>query len=387
MKKGVHILENLRLILKGLKKVLLAHKRESAIISGLFVMVVAIGITCAFNVTKDVEVIIDENSAQSSTRTEVITAQLQTPIEEALQKEGYINDDSYSVVNVEDNKKVKDVDSVVVKRNAEGTINVDGQQISYKSDAETVGDLLNEMGVALDDDDFATPDISTKLTTDVQQVDVVRVEVKEETYDQPVAYPTEERENPEYNEGTRTVSTAGVNGNDSVVDQVTYHNGVEVARTNISRTRTLEPVTEVVEVGTKLAVSDSANEAVSGGSATSGNATQATGDNFDMICAIVASECNSSYEGALAVISCVMNRVDSGGWGGSDALSVLTASGQFSGYLDGYYTSYLGGNYPDYVAQAVRDCMEGGIRNHSYESFRAASTGVSGVNIGGNVYF
>lgn len=382
------MLENLHLIMKGLKKVLSKHKKETAIITGMFVIVVAIGITCAFNVTKDIEVVIDENTADTAVvdRTETVTAQLQEPVNDVLKDKGYTSDDAYSVVNVSDDKKVKDVDTVTVKRNAEGVINVDGEQKTYKSADETVGDLLNDMGITLDSDDFATPSVETPLTTEVQTIDVTRVEVKEEAYDAPVPFETEEHENPEYNEGTRTVSTAGVNGTDAVVDQVVYHNGVEVSRTNVSRTRTVEPVKEVVEVGTKLAVSDSGNSAVSGGSASSGNATQSVGDSFDFICAVVASECNNSYDGALAVISCVMNRVDAGGWGGSDVVSVLTAPGQFSGYLYGPYKDYLGGNYPDYVAQAVKDCMEGGIRNHGYQSFRSYQTSGS-VNIGGNWYF
>ena len=113
--------------------------------------------------------------------------------------------------------------------------------------------------------------------------------------------------------------------------------------------------------------------------------TQNPGDQLDFICAVVAAECNSSYEGSLAVISCVMNRVDSGRWGGKDAVSVLKAPGQFAAYLDGPYKRYLGGKYPDYVKKAVVDCMVGGVRNHPYQSFRSGST--YGVwNCGGNSY-
>ncbi len=118
--------------------------------------------------------------------------------------------------------------------------------------------------------------------------------------------------------------------------------------------------------------------------ASTGHKTEVT-DQMDFICAVVASECNVSYEGALAVISCVMNRVDSGVWGGKDAVSVLTAPGQFAGYLDGPYKRYLNGHYPPYVKQAVTDCMTKGIRNHKYQSFRAGSS--YGVwNCGGNSY-
>lgn len=117
-----------------------------------------------------------------------------------------------------------------------------------------------------------------------------------------------------------------------------------------------------------------------------GNATESTANtNMDLICAIVAHEGGTSYEGSLAVISCVMNRVDAGNWGGSDALSVLTAPGQFASYLDGYYTQYLGADIPE-VRAAVTDCMDGGLRSHPYTSFRSYETDGS-VNICGNWYF
>lgn len=61
------------------KRFLKRYKKETAIISGLFVLVVIIGVTCAFNATKDVELVLDENKATASdaVKTEVINAQLQ----------------------------------------------------------------------------------------------------------------------------------------------------------------------------------------------------------------------------------------------------------------------------------------------------------------------
>ncbi|MBR0384637.1 MAG: cell wall hydrolase [Eubacteriaceae bacterium] len=120
---------------------------------------------------------------------------------------------------------------------------------------------------------------------------------------------------------------------------------------------------------------------------TTGNATSPAGDR-DFICAVVASEGNSSYDSALAVISCVMNRCDTGAWGGKDPISVLTAPGQFSGYLDGPYTRFLNHGYPAHVEQAVSDCLDKGICNHKCLGFRnyPGWSGGTEINIGGNYY-
>lgn len=108
---------------------------------------------------------------------------------------------------------------------------------------------------------------------------------------------------------------------------------------------------------------------------------------LDLMCAIVAQECNSSYDGALAVISCAINRANSPSWGylGGDPLSQLKAPGQFCYSIDTNWQSRLNGNYPDYVKQAVLDGIKG-QRNHNYLSFRGYQT-TNSINIGGNWYF
>ncbi len=113
---------------------------------------------------------------------------------------------------------------------------------------------------------------------------------------------------------------------------------------------------------------------------------------LELIWAIVAQEDNGSYEGALAVISSAMNRTESPKWGyeGGNALSQLTAAGQYCYSIDSYWIPRLDGNVPDYVKQAVYDCLNKGIRNHAYTSFRSTrrkTAGADAVQVGGNWYF
>ncbi len=110
---------------------------------------------------------------------------------------------------------------------------------------------------------------------------------------------------------------------------------------------------------------------------------------MELIWAIVAQEDNGSYEGALAVISSAMNRVESGQWAslGNNALAQLTANGQYCYSLDTHWMSRLNGNVPDYVKQAVEDCLHKGIRNHTCTCFRSYYTPGSVQVGGGNYYF
>jgi len=120
--------------------------------------------------------------------------------------------------------------------------------------------------------------------------------------------------------------------------------------------------------------------------------TEYSKEQLELIWAIVAQEDNGSYQGALAVISSAMNRTESAKWGyeGGNALTQLTAQGQYCYSMDNYWRTRLHGNVPDYVKQAVYDCLKRGIRNHSYTSFRSKkgkTTGANAVQIGGNWFF
>ena len=123
--------------------------------------------------------------------------------------------------------------------------------------------------------------------------------------------------------------------------------------------------------------------------------TQYTALQMDIIYAIIQQEDNGSYEGALAVISVVMNRTESLQWSynGTSAWAQLTAPGQFCYSFDENWKQWLGGKQYDYVRRAVDDCLKRGIRNHEYTSFRSVQgnqTGIGGRYIpdeNGNYYF
>lgn len=63
---------------------------------------------------------------------------------------------------------------------------------------------------------------------------------------------------------------------------------------------------------------------------------QYSASELDLLCAITAQECGSSYSGALAVITCAANRAESSRWRryGSDPLSQYMAPNQFCYSID-----------------------------------------------------
>lgn len=112
------------------------------------------------------------------------------------------------------------------------------------------------------------------------------------------------------------------------------------------------------------------------------DATEYTSDELDLIYAIVAETDDTSYEGALAVISTAMNRADADyGEYGETALAQLMADGQYvySEDVDStqHYKNRLDGNVPDFVKTAVDDCLTGGIRDTAFNT--VSTTEVEGA--------
>ena len=229
-----------------------------------------------------------------------------------------------------------------------------------------------------------TLETSDNITVDSLLKSYNLIVEKIETIQEEIPYETITKDVSENDSNKReTVVQQGKNGLREVTYKVKYQNDVEIERTEISSIILEEPVDKIIEVRKKIT-----NRSTRSYSATYSNGVWSYSDEeFDLLCAITAQECSSSYEGALAVITCACNRAESAKWAknGSDPLSQYKAPGQFCYSIDSYWKRRLNGNYSDSVKQAVKDALNG-KRNHNYLSFRSAGY-ASGEYIGGNVYF
>ena len=274
----------------------------------------------------------------------------------------------------------------------------------------SVKDILDENHIVLLEDEKVTPDtteelsdnntiIISKESEDVEVFEKVEKSSEVSTDDILNNYSkiTEkivvEKETIPYETITKDVTTGsgtkqdrvvqeGKNGIREVTYKIKYQNGEEIEKTEMSSKVVKEPVDKIVEIRTKqITTRGTSRTSYSGGKWTYSDSE------LDLLCAITAQECSSSYEGALAVITTACNRTVSSSWKryGSDPLSQYMAPSQFCYSIDNHWRKRLNGNYTSYVKQAVLDALNG-KRNHTYLSFRAAGYH-SGEIIGGNVYF
>ena len=157
----------------------------------------------------------------------------------------------------------------------------------------------------------------------------------------------------------------------------------QTAETETSSAAESTAETTAAEKSTSAAKSSSN----SGSSSASYSATE-----LDVMAALMEGEAGpSNYDAEVAVGSCVMNRLNSGSYGGS-VLEVIYAPGQFiaSSQYSGMFEAILARGASESCYAAARAVLSGTI-THPYVHFVSAKTaaarGISGTNIGGNVYY
>ena len=101
---------------------------------------------------------------------------------------------------------------------------------------------------------ITTPAVDEVVEVGTKKVVAPVVTTKEETKTEEVAFQTKEVTNPDLPEGSRQVKAAGKKGVRTIVETVTYTDGVETGRVEKSNTITTPAVDEIVEVGTKKVV-------------------------------------------------------------------------------------------------------------------------------------
>lgn len=131
-------------------------------------------------------------------------------------------------------------------------IYADGKSYTVSALSGTVSELLNAAGITLGENDYTEPMADTAVTEDMV-ITVYRVEIKTVTVSETISYSTTTINDAELERGTSKIEVEGSNGKKSVEYQITYTDGVESSRKEISSTVVTEPVDEVKRVGTRPA--------------------------------------------------------------------------------------------------------------------------------------
>ena len=145
---------------------------------------------------------------------------------------------------------------ITVQRSQTITLNHYGKEMEVTSLGETVEELLTRLNLPWGEGDEISAALNQE-TFDGMELTVSSVIRKEQVYTGTVPYETVYREDATLPAGETALVTEGVNGTSTCTALVTYINGVETERTILSEKITIQPVSEVIAIGTGASVTAS----------------------------------------------------------------------------------------------------------------------------------
>ena len=187
----------------------------------------------------------DEYTITDGNTTEVVSM-YQGDAEAALQRSTFSEED-YSIASLIETEEGYEV---TVKQKYNVTVTVDGATKTIYTGDATVDGILRNGGIELHEADLVEPARDTQIT-EPTNITVTRVTTTQKKQTQAVAYTTETRDASDLEAGKTRVAQKGVNGVEEVTLEYTYHDGKQVACVQLSSSTVKEPVTEIVERGTK----------------------------------------------------------------------------------------------------------------------------------------
>ena len=145
---------------------------------------------------------------------------------------------------------------ITVQRSQTITLNHYGKEMEVTSLGETVEELLTRLNLPWGEDDVISAALDQE-TFDGMELTVSSVIQKEQVYTGTVPYETVYRNDAALPAGETALVTEGVNGTSTCTALVTYINGAETERTLLSEKITIQPVSEVIAIGTGESVTAS----------------------------------------------------------------------------------------------------------------------------------
>lgn len=144
---------------------------------------------------------------------------------------------------------------VIVERSVPVNINLYGNNISTRTHATNIKELLEEKNIKLLDGDSVFPDINTPLSSNAQ-IFITSPGKHIANVEEDIPAPQEEVEDPNVLMGKTEVKEEGSPGKKVVTYEIEIIDGVEVGRRIIQEFVAVEPVKRVISKGTKIVISN-----------------------------------------------------------------------------------------------------------------------------------
>jgi uncharacterized protein YabE (DUF348 family)/3D (Asp-Asp-Asp) domain-containing protein len=143
--------------------------------------------------------------------------------------------------------------SMKIDRAVPVELTADGEVVTFLTPEKTVKEFLETENIVFNEKDKVSEDLEAPIESGMKMT-IVRVtsEVIEEL--ESIAFGVQEKKDSSMLKGKSEVKQEGVKGEKKITKEITYEDGLEVSRVELSDEVVKEPVDKIVAVGTKVPV-------------------------------------------------------------------------------------------------------------------------------------
>ena len=173
-----------------------------------------------------------------------------TTVGEVLEEQQITLDDN-DYINIPENKKIEKDFNIKIKKAIPVTVSFRGKQKNVKTSDTTVKDVLKSNSMTYYENDEITPALETKVTKDMK-ITVTRYEQKTNIVEEEIEFETQENENAQLQKGKSLTVQEGSKGIKENTVKELYKNG-ELISTETTESKVVkEPVAKIIQNGTKI---------------------------------------------------------------------------------------------------------------------------------------
>ena len=208
--------------------------------AGIAVFTAATAVGAAYSCSRQIT-IADGNGSEREITT------FKRYVEDVLAAEGIALDEC-DKMNVTPGDVLKDSMKIEIYRAFPVSVTEKGEKKEYKTTKHTVGEALNELGLAAKESDIITPGYYETIS---ENADITLIRTAEEVIDvsEEIPYDCTEKLNKSLPSGQQKLVQSGAPGEKKISYKIAYEDGVEVSREKISEEIVKEPVDQIKEIG------------------------------------------------------------------------------------------------------------------------------------------
>lgn len=191
--------------------------------------------------TKSVTISIDDEKTTVKT--------VKKTVKDLLEKEDIrLGDGSH--INCDLDDRLKDGSTIIIKNPKTYYLKIGDKKMEIQSTNDVVGEILGDLAIELDKDDYTEPGIHEKILPETE-IDIIRMNEDIEIVKESIPYEEVIKNNKQLEKGKTKVVQKGQEGKKEIKIKKIYKNGEVVDKKVVSEKVVANPVNKVIEKGTK----------------------------------------------------------------------------------------------------------------------------------------